>query len=75
MEQCIVGPKKYCCVCTIYLEIKVLQFWWLADSYSVGLLTHSKFHFADDIAVQFVQGQYNLHTSDMRSGPQVWTDI
>jgi hypothetical protein len=40
-----------------------------------GLLTHSKFHFADNLAVQFVQGQYNLHTSDMRSGPQIWTDI
>lgn len=40
-----------------------------------GLLTHSKFHFADNLAVQFVQGQYNLHASDMRSGPQIWTDI
>jgi hypothetical protein len=94
VEQCIVGPKKYGYVRTIYLEIQVLQFWWLADSkYHIsgnqgssilvacrfqecpGLLTHSKFHFADNLAVQFMQGQYNLHTSDMRSGPQIWTDI
>jgi hypothetical protein len=40
-----------------------------------GLLTHSKFHFAGNLAVQFVQGQYNLHTSDMRSAPQIWTNI
>ncbi len=76
MEQCIVGPRSMVVFVT-YVSGNQGSSILVACRFQEcqGLLTHSKFHFADNLAVQIVQGQYNLHTSDMRSGPQIWTDI